>query len=68
MFPKHRGTIPSNELFERRRISSDVKLQMEDGSTPFNLLEESDKAPRIERFPMVDGIGPSNNFLKDEHG
>lgn len=31
---------------------------MEDGSSPFNLLERSHKSLKLNRFPMLDGIGP----------
>ena len=50
-------------VFGQQDYSRGVKLQMKDESSPFSLLEEISKALRYERFPMVDGIGPTDNLF-----
>ena len=58
MFLRHHGIVPAKMLCERIRFSRDVRLQMVEGSSPFNLLEESNKLNSFESYPRLDGIGP----------
>ena len=64
MFPKHSGMAPAKLLFETIRTPRDVRLQMVDGSFPFNVLDMSRRYHKFDRFPMSDGSGPGKKKMK----
>ena len=63
MFPMHGGIVSDKLLFERMRYLRDVRLQMEDGSSPFNPLEERNNKYMFDRFAMLVGIGPGIEIM-----